>query len=294
MKLKTLIFICGIIFWVANVAFCLPWQILHEQADNLTVDSAKLGLKNNPNDLNNLYVLGLTYLNIYNHIQAKSVFEQMIAISPDLVEGKWGIAEALRREYQIDISQKMLEEIVARQPDFFPAFISLSYIKFNLKEYDQSAKLSDRVIRRGQKTADIHTLTRAYLIFAGAKGMIAHNGGLLSAVINGSPVYTNIKRARSLMPESPEVYYGLGCFYFLAPAAYGGNIAKAKECLEKAIELDPELIDAYVRLAQVYKLSGDRNKFDYYLNLAISKEPKSFLANDIKNNTCDFICLEPQ
>ncbi|MBU1043098.1 MAG: tetratricopeptide repeat protein [Candidatus Omnitrophica bacterium] len=294
MKLKTLIFIWIIIFWLGNTAFCLPWKILHEQSESQDLNQQELIVKNNPEDLNNLYLLGLIYFNEYDHQQAKTVFEQMLAIEPDLVEAKWGIAECLRREYRLELSQKMLEEIIDRQPDFFPAFISLSYIKFNLKEYDQAAKLSDRIIRRGKKLADRHTLTRAYLIFAGSKGMIAYNGGLLSAFINGSPVFTNLKRARTLMPDSPEVYYGLGCFYFLAPGAYGGNIDKAKEYLEQAIALDPQIIDAYVRLAQIYKFHGDIDKFDYYLNLALSKEPQNFLANDVKSNTCNFICLEPE
>ncbi|MBU1087723.1 MAG: tetratricopeptide repeat protein [Candidatus Omnitrophica bacterium] len=292
MKIKIIALIFFTACFIVNNAFSLDWKSLHEQAENADQDSVKIKVEKDSNNLSNLYELGLVYLNLYDHKQAKKIFEQMLAVDPDLIEAKWGIAECLRREYRIDLSQKMLEEIVAIQPDFFPAFISLSYIKFNLKEYDQAAKLSDSIIRRGKKKADRHTLTRAYLIFAGSKGMIAHNGGLLSAFINGSSVFTNIKRARTLMPDSAEVYYGLGCFYFLAPGAYGGNIDKAKEYLEKTIELDPQIIDAYVRLAQVYKFNGDMDKFDYYLNLALNKEPQNFLANDIKSNTCNFICLD--
>ncbi len=294
MKIKIILFVFFLAFFTVNNAFCLDWKFLHEQAENIDIDSAKVKVEKDSNNLSNLYELGLTYLNLYDHNQAKKIFEQMIAVDPDLIEAKWGIAECLRREYSIDLSHKMLEEIVAKDPDFFPAFISLSYIEFNLKQYNKAAKLANNVIRRGKKKADRHTLARAYLIFAGAKGMIAHNGGVLSAVINGAQVFTNIKRARTLIPDSAEVDYSLGCFYFLAPGAYGGNIDKAKEYLEKAIELDPMIIDAYARLAQVYKFNGDMDNFNYYLNLALTKDPKNFLANDIKNNICDYICLEPK
>ncbi|MFH1458791.1 MAG: hypothetical protein ABIG64_00245 [Candidatus Omnitrophota bacterium] len=294
MKIKIFIISSLMIFIIINSSFGLTWKILHTQADDLDLNRARQNLEDNPDSLEYLYVLGIVYFNEYQHLQAKKVFEKMQELSPGLIEAQWGIAEVLRREYQMEQSQNMLAAIIRQSPDFFPAYISLSYIKFNLKDYKEAVRLSEIVIRKGKQNADRHTLARAYLIFAGAKGMIAYGGGPLSKFLNGTPVFTNIKRARTLMPDSAEVYYGLGSFYLLAPGISGQDIDEAQKYLEKTIATDPNITDAYVRLAQVYKLKGDREKFNFYLNLALTKEPQNFLANDIKNNTCDFICVEPE
>jgi hypothetical protein len=54
MRLKILGLICLIMFSLVNIGFCLPWEKLHEQADNLSMDKAKIELQDHPDDLNYL------------------------------------------------------------------------------------------------------------------------------------------------------------------------------------------------------------------------------------------------
>jgi Tfp pilus assembly protein PilF len=133
--------------------------------------------------------------------------------------------------------------------------------------------------------------TRAYLLLAGAKGMIASRGGLLSKVINGTAVLPNLKKAETLQPDSQVVMFGLGSFYFLAPAIAGGNINKARDYLEKAIKVDPLFADAYVRLAQVYKVRGDNEKYEKYLRTAWEIDPENALLKDFERGQCRFNCV---
>jgi Tfp pilus assembly protein PilF len=76
----------------------------------------------------------------------------------------------------------------------------------------------------------------------------------------------------------------------LAPAIIGGDLDKAKDYLEKAIKADPLLVDAYVRLAQLYKARADMQAYQAYLGKALAIDPQDELALDIKNGTCHFIC----
>jgi len=124
--------------------------------------------------------------------------------------------------------------------------------------------------------------------------MIAHNGGPIVKILNGTQVFPHLDRARKLLPDSAQVYFGLGAYYLLAPGIAGGDLDKAQAHLLRAITLDPKLADAYVRLAQVYKARGNEAKYEYYLNKALEIDPKNVLANDIKNKKCDFVCINSE
>lgn len=216
--------------------------------------------------------------------EAKSLFLKILKIEPETKEAQWGLAEILRREYDLQKSREVLSQIIKSNPDFSPAYITLAYIEFSLKNYKEAVNLAAVVINQGMEAVDKSNYVRAYLILAGAKGMIADKSGPLKKAFHGLQVFPNLKKAQKLQPESPGVYFGLGAFYLLAPAIAGGNIIKAKDYLEKAIALDPNLADAYVRLAQVYKAQGDPDKFQEYLQLALEKDPKNFLANEVKDS----------
>ena len=122
---------------------------------------------------------------------------------------------------------------------------------------------------------DLSNYTRAYLIIGGSYGMLAKYGGPLSKVFNGTQVLPNLKKAQALQPDSAAVLFGLGSFYFLAPAIAGGNINKALGYLMRAVVVDPLLADAYVRLAQVYRMKGDNANFEKYLNRALQIDPET-------------------
>ncbi|MDD4955651.1 MAG: hypothetical protein PHP17_06400, partial [Candidatus Omnitrophica bacterium] len=169
--------------------------------------------------------------------------------------------------------------------------ISLSYIRFVKTDFTESSKLALHVIKQGRSRVDLTNYVRAYLLYAGAKGMIAHYGGPISNIINCSAVFQALETAQSLMPEYPGVYYGLGSFYLLSPEMVGRDINKAQEYFEKAIRADPFFPDAYVRLSQVYELKKNQVDAQIYLNKALAVDPGNELALDIKSGKCKFICV---
>jgi Tfp pilus assembly protein PilF len=113
----------------------------------------------------------------------------------------------------------------------------------------------------------------------------------LSKIINGTQVLPNLKKAEGLQPDSSAVSFGLGSFYFLAPIIAGGNRQKAKEYLEKTIETDPLFADAYIRLAQLYKMLGDEKTSKDYLNKALDIDPQNTLVQDFRSGRCKFACI---
>ncbi len=289
--MKIIFITLGLLFVFSATAYAGEWKNLHEQADKVTLSQALANVKNKPDSIKDLYVLALVYLNLHKNKEAKQTFDKILQLEPRMQPAQWGLAEVLRRRHRLDKSENILTEIIKSDPEFSPAYISLAYIKYTGMDFRDSVRLALKVIKQGMDKVDLSNYTRAYLIIAGSKGMIAHYGGAISKIINGTAVLPTLKYARSLQPDSPEVAFGLGCFYLLAPDIAGGNIDKAMDYLEQTIKVDPLFADAYVRLAQVYKAKSDIEKYLSYLDRSLQIDPGNELALDIQNGKCNFICV---
>jgi tetratricopeptide (TPR) repeat protein len=269
----------------------MDWKNLHQQADKISLLEAEKAVAKNTDSVSERYVLGLVYLNLHQNEAAYSVFNALFRNNPEMIEAKWGFAEALRRKHEIKTAEDLLNEAIKEDANFAPALISLAYIKYFRMDFTGSVRLALKVIEGGPDNADLSNYARAYAMYAGAKGMLAHYGGLLSKAIDGLAVKKNLDKAEKLQPNSPSVLFGLGSFYLLAPAVAGGNKSKAEEYLNRAAEADPYFADVYVRLAQLAKIKGDKEKYNLYMNRALEIDPKNDLALDTISGRCKFICI---
>jgi len=241
--------------------------------------------------VDSLYVLGLVYLNLHKDKEAGEVFNKITALSPKAIEAKWGLAEVLRRQHKNEESEKLLNEVINSDPEFSPVYISLGYLKYRQMDFNQAVRLSGKVLEQGEVKVDQTNHVRAHLLRAGAKGMIAHYGGLLSKFINGTAVLPDLKAAEKMQPDNALVKFGLGSFYLLAPSFAGKDMKKAEEYLKEAVVNDPLFADSYVRLGQFYKIKGDSVKYKEYLGKALEIDPGNDLALDISSGRCKFICV---
>jgi len=289
-KIHILLFV---IFCFNRATFCygLNWRSLHEEADIRGLSGALAAVAQKPGSIDDLYILGLVYLNMHKDKDAESIFNKILSLDPDAIEARWGVAEVLRRQHDLDKAEKLINEVMKSDYNFSPAYITLAYIQYILLDFNGSVRLAYKVIEQGRDKVDLSNYVRALLLVAGAKGMIAHYGGSLSKAINGTKVMPNLRKAKKLKPDSAGVTFGLGSYYLLAPALAGKDLVKAEEYLKRTIEIDPLFADAYVRLAQLYKLKGEKEKFQKYLSYAQDIDPGNELAQDIQSGECRFICV---
>ncbi|MBI4846499.1 MAG: hypothetical protein HY810_08565 [Candidatus Omnitrophica bacterium] len=159
-------------------------------------------------------------------------------------------------------------------------------------DFNLAAWLANKVIRQPENLMDAATHARAHCLYAGAKGMIAYYGGPVSKIVNGSWIFPHLKAARQLQENNAAVLLGLGSYYLLIPPVLGQDIERAREYLELALEKDPFCVNAYVRLAQAYRLKGDEVKYKEYLDKASKIDPGDEILIDIKNGTGKFIYFD--
>jgi len=289
--MRKVLLILLIFFLAGTRLYAFEGMQLHEEADKLGLKAAQAAVEADPASIERLYLLGLVYLNLHKDKDAQEIFEKILSMQPQDLKAKWGRAEALRRRHRVEESEELLKQIIESEEDFSPAYISLAYIKYLKMDFTGSVKLAKQVLEQGRENVDLSNYARAYLLVAGGKGMLAHYGGPLAKVFNGMAVLPNLKKAERLQPESPAVLFGLGSFYFLAPKIAGGDVERAQVYLERAIRIDPQFADAFVRLSQVYRVKGDEEKADALLEKAIQMDPGNTIALDAKNRQCKFICI---
>jgi len=273
-----------------NACFASDWKNLHEVADNKPLPQALEAVKNNPDSLNDLYVLGLVYLDLRDDRNSAAAFSKILNKDPNNIEARWGLAEVLRRQHKDNEAEELLNEVIKADPKFFPAYVTLAYIKHIRMDFEGSLRLTLKVVGAGRDKVDEANYIRAYALYAGNKGLIAHYGGPISKVINGTIVLPTLKKLERIRADSPAVLFGLGTFYLLAPGLAGGDIELAEEYLKKAADADPKLADIYARLAELYRAKGDQAKFEQYINKALELDPLGELALDIKADGCKYAC----
>ena len=103
--------------------------------------------------------------------------------------------------------------------------------------------------------------------------MIANHGNTWTKLVQGVQVMGYLKKAQNLQPDNPDVYFGLGSYYCLAPSFAGGDKKKGISFLEKAVQLDPQSAVAYARLAQTWRRLGDEEKYKFNLEKAVALDP---------------------
>ena len=168
-------------------------------------------------------------MKFYRTQDAENIFRKMSYIDHLSLEARWGLAECDRRNRLGAKVEDLFYAIIESNPEFVPAYISLAYYNYMNLDFNESARLTYVVTRMDPEKVDLSNYVRAYSLFGGAKGMVAHYGGPLSKMINGGLISSYLRKAEELDPTSAAALYGLGGYYLLSPPFLGRDIEKAEE-----------------------------------------------------------------
>ncbi len=212
--------------------------------------------------------------------EALVIFEQILVSQPDNLHALWGKAEVLRRSRNYKSSQELLNKVLGVKPDYIPALISLSYIKYKDDLLSEALKLINRVLK--MDSLDRENQALAYVMLGSINSRRSQKGWFFSKIAYGTNIKCHFFKAKELAPELAEVYLGLGTFYLLAPAIVGGDLDKALEELESAVRIAPEFATANARLAQAHKKKGNLAKYNFHIQRARDLDPQNEVLKELK------------
>lgn len=225
---------------------------------------------------------GFDLLKSRKDTQALEVFERILADDPENVDALWGKAEIYRRTRNFDESEKLLNQILQKDADNASSLITLSYIKYKKEKFNDALRL----INKALKSDNLNNENRAmcYMMMGTINSGRSTKGGLFSKLAYGTQIKNYFIKAKEINPKLPEVYLGLGCYYLLAPKVAGGNIERAIEELQCALQIAPEFCTACARLAQAYKKKGDLDKYNSYFKRAKELDPGNEVVKELEND----------
>lgn len=103
-------------------------------------------------------------------------------------------------------------------------------------------------------------------------------GDMFTGMDIGPKADAENKKAMSLDLNNAQVQLAAGIQYVMAPPIGGGDIKKGITTLEKVLELDSKMDEAYYWLAKAYRKQNDRVGFKKALDSALQLNPQNRMA----------------
>jgi tetratricopeptide (TPR) repeat protein len=152
-------------------------------------------------------------------------------------------------------------------------YLKKNLLQFALKEFDESYK----EIARLYDNEDRYLLLKG-MVQTRYVGLRQYRLPLELRLKFKNEGIRYAKEALELYPDSKDVNFYLGMFYYLKPEP---SDVDAKNQFLRVIEIDPEKVDAYVSLAVLYKKHKNDQKAEYYAREAIKIDPTNRRARHI-------------
>lgn len=261
-KTRKLLLIFLLVAWTATIVFInsrKPLRTCFFPQKNVSVIAANS--QKTAALLNEVLLL----LKLRKDSQCLALSEEILAVDPGNLDALWAKAEILRREYKFTESENLLNKILKVSPYHAPSLITLAYIRYHDDKLNDSLKIVNIVLKN---CPDRENQALAYLMLGIINSKRTTKGWLLSKIQYGMQIKRNFDKAAQLAPEIPDVHLGLGTFFLKAPGFAGGDINKAIDELNIALEMAPDFATANARIAQAYKKKGDLEKYNFYIGRA--------------------------
>ncbi|MFQ5797617.1 MAG: tetratricopeptide repeat protein, partial [Bacteroidota bacterium] len=111
----------------------------------------------NPQDIQALSTLALTYDNLKRYADSDRIYEQALKLDPNnhLILNNYGYSLA-DRGIQLERALKMAKEAVRQQPENSSYLDTLGWVYFKLGEYEKARRYITEAIEAGDTSAVIH------------------------------------------------------------------------------------------------------------------------------------------
>jgi tetratricopeptide (TPR) repeat protein len=115
--------------------------------------------------------------------------------------------------------------------------------------------LAEQAVAENDLDADAH-----YALFCNLGRQIELSRVSPASVMTLRRVWREIERAIELRPNWPDALMGKGSLLIHTPRPLGGDPTEGERLLRRALELDPDHIEAHLQLAECLKARGEKRE----------------------------------
>ena len=259
MKKIFFVMILMFVFTAASGVCASDWKALGDSSVSLTPAEIACLERKQAKTIQDVYILTIFYYRNYDTAGLKKLLGEQIKDAPAGSAACVLKAIVLMKEHRHQESRNLLAGVLTAHPDFHPARIVLAHLCYLQKDFTQSYALARQLMAKKEELSRYHYVV-SLLLAAGAKGILTKKNSV-RAIGAYFEVNGYLKEAKKIMPDAPEVLYGLGSYYLLTPAVAGGNLDRAMQLLEKSRQLTPLNPNVYLRLAQAHSAKGDSAQY---------------------------------
>ncbi|MDP3071628.1 MAG: tetratricopeptide repeat protein [Opitutaceae bacterium] len=168
--------------------------------------------------------------------RAETALAAAAELSPPRSQVRVQYARFLFQNQKFEAGRRLLEDRIAKTPDFIPAYIALADALNTAQKYDEAVALLDKVINRDAEHPEALILMGQVRLRMGDK----------------ERAVTTLERAIALYPRSAPMHFQLGAAHESA-----GNLPAASASFSQALRIAPNYVPAALSLAQVQARQGD-------------------------------------
>lgn len=156
-------------------------------------------------------------------------------------------------------------------------YLKQNMLQFAFNEFNEARKQISRLYDNEDKFMLLKGMAEVRFYEVYFKGL---NNELRNKYIEEGIIYS--KEALQIYPESKDVNFFLGMFYFDNKEKMD---VEAKKQFLKVIDLDPEKVEAYIALSRLYERHDNKEKARQYAEEALRRDPANDRAKYMYNKT---------
>jgi tetratricopeptide (TPR) repeat protein len=246
----------------SSPAFLETQKLLAEDRLDEAKQKIQEQLKDHPNSVEGLNLLGIICSNQKNYPDALDAFQQALLLNPKSVKTHGNLANFYLAEGKPDLAEKEFKTALALAPADRDS--NYNYGVFLLSKGAPSPAVVHLLRVRPPTVESRFHLVRAYLELGKTSDALKVAaalsterkddvqlhftlGVLLASEKQYKTAQLELEKANALQPETFEILYNLGQTYLRA-----GDLTKAEPALNRALKLKPDSPDALYLLAQAY------------------------------------------
>lgn len=209
---------------------------------------------------------GINHLYADRFKSAESVFKKILAVNPNVIEATYWLGQSYLDEDKNDEARQLYDRALLANGNAPLLLVGIGHVELLENKTNEARQRFETALtlsrtRKGDDPDILHAIGRA--------NVDAKKGDLAYAI-------EKLELAVQRDPKSADSYLQLGNAYRKANPGQGGGQAFIN--YQKALQVNPNFVYAYVRIAKLYETQRNWEIVLKNLNDAVAKDPNFSLA----------------